>query len=313
MKNTHTKKLIACFFTALSLNANLTSVSATNFGQIGDNIRFFFRIFKGKKAEQKNNLDALANQIDDFLNNGEGNYYDICKQLFENLKLIKDYRDNNGYYSSIFWNSLQDKNIFSEDAINDYPSNDKDFNGMQAWIKKIARLHGGIFTVWGNKIRDALNNLSKIYNEHGHLVGGWLANDDIRCLLYNDGHLIIKGNGKIDKSLFDESVISFGDRVKRISDFDALAIGSFAKTHVIKRCIKSISFEGDTIEIEDCAFSDLEALTSVTIPKSVKNIGYFNFTSCRQLKCIKISKDSPIKKDIEERLLLPDDAKIEEF
>ena len=138
------------------------------------------------------------------------------------------------------------------------------------------------------------------------------ADENVSVEGNQDGSVFAAGYIVKSESVIDGLGFFAGNKVTIKSTQDHLfAAGYDVVLNGIKT--KDAFVAGNTIEIEDCAFSDLEALTSVTIPKSVKNIGYFNFTSCRQLKCIKISKDSPIKKDIEERLLLPDDAKIEEF
>ena len=127
MKNTHGKKLLACFLAALGLSMNSLNVSAKH-GQIRENIKFYFGK-ECKKLDERNELDRLAGAIQNFLsienvnnssnvNNADANsvvccFIELAKELYKCLYKIQS-RRSNGHYTSKLADSLGNPKVIND-------------------------------------------------------------------------------------------------------------------------------------------------------------------------------------------------------
>ena len=278
MSNSRNKKLLASFLTALGLTTNSANINVSaSFKQFGSDLRFTCKILGGAKAEERNKLDELADDINKFLDDANKGkryfyvYFDICNRLFETLESIKGFRSRNKYTSILFNNFEfgQEKNVISECPFRKEENKSYDFAKTQEWVNKISQIRGGKCTVWGSKIIEALGRLSKLEKLD---TFEWTANNGIKCSLDNKGHLVIMPNSNsVVKDLFND----INDKNKEWS---------------IEQFIISVSFDNgencDTIGTE--AFKECKNLTNIKIPESIKYIGGNAFFDCTSLTSINI-------------------------
>ena len=191
MKNTHSKKLLACFLAALGLSVNSLNASAklhsVKFNQIINNTKFVLNLDE-KKYNERNNLNKLADDIYKFLkencdketglfiiNLSESNvdYLKLCNRLYTELFNIYSSRDEkyeNDYGFSILKSNLDKKQqMLGNRSVLQYYSdlvhnNEKvEFADVSRWLKFISMgINGGNCSVWGRKIQKAVYKLSKV-------------------------------------------------------------------------------------------------------------------------------------------------------
>lgn len=110
------------------------------------------------------------------------------------------------------------------------------------------------------------------------------SGDNVTWQLYDDGLLVISGKGNME------------DYTSRLTIFSKNALPPYSQSYyngddsdyVDDNFIRKIIINDGVTSIGDCAFSNLCALTSVTIPASVTSIGIYAFEYCKKLTSIKI-------------------------
>ena len=338
MKNTHSKKLLACFLAALGLSANSANVNVSaSFKQFGSDLRFALNL-GGEKAEERKKLDQLADKINDRcvgkideISDNKGKIKldqielsDIASELYENLCEIAEYRKRKKYNSKLY-DSLTGNNN-SLNLINEYPGN---INGAKTrqWISNVYKsVNGGKLTVFQGKIKTALQNLTSWpnfmfnNNKDNDLFKAWSSiayqqdlNQErplespvekkvlngVECYLDKAGNLSLK----------------LAEKVNKIQNLFSLIPASTSK-YVFYGCenLKEITIPSSVKIIYSLAFGFCSNLEKIKIPSSVKIISIAAFEGCDNLKTVEISEDSPIKDGIKKMLpkLLPK-VKIQEF
>ena len=317
MKNTHSKKLLACFLAALGLSANSANVNVSaSFKQFGSDLRFALNL-GGEKAEERKKLDQLADKINDRcvgkideISDNKGKIKldqielsDIASELYENLCEIAEYRKRKKYNSKLY-DSLTGNNN-SLNLINEYPGN---INGAKTkqWISNVYNsVNGGKLTVFQGKIKTALQKLISLpnfmfnNNEDKDLFKAWSSTayqqdlnqertvekkvlNGVECYLDNAGNLSLKLAEKVNKiqNLFSWIPESTSKHVKSVEIPDVEVIGNLT-------------------------FYGCKNLKKITIPSSVKNIKELAFDGCENLKTVEISENSPIKVKAAIKRMLP--------
>ena len=163
MNNSRNKKLLASFLTALGLTTNSANVNVSaSFKQFGSDLRFALKVLGGEKAQERNKLDELANEINNFSNSSEkkaSDYLNLCSKLKSNLDALKQKR-NDKKYNSRLATSINE-------VINNYPENCNHYGdgtaNMENWVKSVSKtVNGRYSTVWGEDIKNAVTKLSQI-------------------------------------------------------------------------------------------------------------------------------------------------------
>ena len=167
MNNSRNKKLLASFLTALGLTTNSANVNVSaSFKQFGSDLRFALKVLGGEKAQERNKLDELANEINNFSNSSEkkaSDYLNLCSKLKSNLDALKQKR-NDKKYNSRLATSINE-------VINNYPENCNHYGdgtaNMENWVKSVSKtVNGRYSTVWGEDIKNAVTKLSQIDTDY---------------------------------------------------------------------------------------------------------------------------------------------------
>lgn len=116
------------------------------------------------------------------------------------------------------------------------------------------------------------------------------SNSNVTATLYNDGKLIISGNGKMKDYNYIEQEYDIPYINKDIFEVEIengiTSIGRYSFFKCSK--IKKINILANIEQIEDGAFEHCESLEEINLPEGLEKIGKYVFADCKNIKEIEI-------------------------
>ncbi len=128
-----------------------------------------------------------------------------------------------------------------------------------------------------------ISNYSETYN--GSIKETGECGYKVNYTLYDDGTLIIEGNGKMYNNAFNSS--EYANTILKVDIKSGVtSIGNYAFSGC--SALTSVTIPEGVMSIGNYAFSGCSTLTSVTIPEGVMSIGDYTFKDCSSLTSINL-------------------------
>ena len=147
----------------------------------------------------------------------------------------------------------------------------------------------GITTVFSfadsenGNVKGNISNYSETYN--GSIKETGECGYKVNYTLYDDGTLIIEGNGQMYSNAFNSE--EYANTILKVYIKSGVtSIGNYAFNGC--SALTSVTIPEGVMSIGNYAFSGCSTLTSVTIPEGVMNIGDYTFKDCRSLTSINL-------------------------